>query len=359
MSNGSFFRRPDKLKTIHEGMTVIYAESFRQLLQENKLTTLFQPPSLLFVSTVDIYDQLYDSVTRHCDSSDQFQWFICPNEFKVNTLETIQKLYQFIDDMKLPTGTRLIGFGDDELANMCGYLAESHIVIKDYYFLAINFSGFVTAVSCQPSLINRSLTTTTRFLTNDKLKGLIYDASLARHLAKGNAESLSLLVLFKYALTTNKMLLKRLYQESLTKPLSLTVYCDDILRTLTNQTADFLCFGDFFTTGLYQTEGAHYLTFTQKKWLGCLLQFFWCQRQFNVKIEGNQLIEWLQWLIKESLVLPNNILSSDLSNEIYQECRRYQQIQAITALGVSNQVTIPSQESLYETIEEYRQLIKI
>ncbi|MGY3766052.1 hypothetical protein ACWOAH_05785 [Vagococcus vulneris] len=341
-------------KILRDKTNVIYAESLNRLLQSGDLNSILKKPSLLIISTAEDYERWYNRITKHCLSADSFQWFICTNDYIIENVTTMNRIFDFIEEVSLPKKTGILGIGNAAIADLCGNVTVMNQFTEELYFIATEFSGFIRVLQGNFRLIN------------DRLVSIVqtkYDAELLIYAAETEHKDqavLSFFYLIQHAIVNNRQLLKTIYQVSYYDRTRFTSYCDRLLIDYEKTPIKSLVFGNVFTTGICKAEGSHYLNFMQKKWLGLLLQFFWCNEQLGVKMKDKELIRWFQWLSQESLVIPENVLSTDLCQSICKESRRYTDIsQLLVETTEGKQIRHPTEDGLLRVVEKLRYQIKI
>lgn len=334
---------------------VIYAESLNRLLNKDELAFLQDASCVLFVTTQPFYEFYYDKFINLLKKEQKFHWYICPNNESINYIERYQKALNYIEEMRLPVNSIIVGAGNQKIYHLCGFLKETSIYLDDFTYIPTTVSGFLEALNGRANLLNASFSISARrYVLPDRL---VYDTML-NELETKDTWVEGFFSLIKLGLANDAEVFEMLSNMStndVKKPFS--PFLEMIVETQEKNQTDNVIYLLAFAKSFYHLTESHYLSGIQKEQIAFLLYFFWCLKKNTIDFDFKNFILWYEEMIKIDLTLPKQMNTYDLAESIIIELERFSEITAIETIGKSAIFEKPTMEEMYHVVESFK-LIK-
>lgn len=336
----------------NETMSVTYAESFKKYVNAGKFDAWLNDGPILIISQATLYERCYDLLMKRVKNIDKVQWYILPNLPLGESFSLFSKTLTFIEQMKLPRGTKLLSLGNETINQIGSFIHGMSPYIAEQFHIASDLSGFLSAISGYATLTGPNLETLSerKALPN----GLFYDTMLSGGEALFETR-LSLFRMIQIGLQYDVSILNRLYEETDKRTEHYVAFSQDLLELAQKQSLDFE-YGKTFTQALFVTEGSYALNYEQKRWLGLLLTMCCQNEQVHYHADFKKIKHWLEYQLGESLSLPKFLLTSDLVEQVALILGREQKWFGLSQMGSRTTQAIPTLLEIERGIESFRSI---
>ncbi len=335
---------------------VIYAESIDRLIQQNSFKELQTARHVLFVTTQPFYEFYYEKFTKITPSGTEFHWYICPRKENLNEVKLYLKLLSYIEEMKLPTETIIIGAGNHEIFHLCGSLKVSSMYLDHFFYIPTTVAGFSQALRGISYLIQTPFTVCTQqYVLPDRL---IYDTMLNEL-----EERKVLLEDFSYLLQLGmahdiELFSSLLNVKLLSEYQSFAPFLEAVIDIWQHSDETVDVYIKAITKSFYELPESHYLSIYQKERISFLFYFLWCLKKAKVPFDFASFYKWYQQKVDENLMLPIQMNTYELAESMTQELSRYSTFLGLKQIGKIEKQAIPTLEEMYEVVETYRRINK-
>lgn len=332
---------------------IVYAESLSRLLQQEHFSFLTEYSSVLFVTSQSFYENYYDKFSAIFKSDTLFNWYVCPRYNDIHTISSYEGIVSYIEEMKLPVNTVLVGAGNEKIHYLCGFLRSTSFYIAHYLFLPTTMKGFINAIKSKGSLlIANHLTISNLYALPEQI---IYDTMLIE-LEGEDSWFNDYFELLKLSLYSSDELFQLLSQASFKRPQSWTPYIEMVIDCLESKQVEIDVPLMAITRSFYELTESHYMTLVEKEQISFLLYFYWCLKKGNVDFNFKLLVDWLIELLPSNLKLPPKMNTYELAESITNELGRYDHVVGLNQMGSSKIIDRPTMKEMYHVIESYREI---
>lgn len=335
---------------------VIYAESFNRLLFQQNFSELAHFPCVLFVTSQPFYEMYYEKMTTLFEDQTRYHWFICPTPESVNQFDLYHRILNYIEEMKLPEGSLLLGAGDSFIYHLCGTLKVTSLYLSNFFYIPTTMTGFTHSLTGEAVLLSSTLAVYTKqFVLPERV---VYDTMLSE-MEPVETWTEDFITLVKLGITSKREMLTNLYQASKSKHHAFFApFIEPVIEILETKDISSLMYGLLFSKSFYRLNESHYLSQNQKSDIGFLIQTLWGIKESQIDFDFRKFYLWFEQIVGRKLSLPIQMITYDLAKSISLEVKRYKSLDCLTSIGQLKENNIPSIESLYPVIEEYRNLNK-
>lgn len=348
------------MKTVYQVdqqlIEVVFAEALPVVL--NREALFFKNRTILLVTNQVYYDNYYDIFSSVMKQAKNVYWYVCPNTPQSNQFSELKDLLQFISEIDFPNETQLIGFGNSGIYYLCNFLASNRSEILDWSYIATDLQAF------QASLSGKGIIE----LSYDKIglstsyspKKIYFDSTITI------AETIDfrlyeLIALLRIGIISDYQFLQELGnvyrgQEQLWK-LNFGPMLPTMIKNSEKSPVLLVDYAEAFRQGVRHTPGSHLLSSLTKQIISLVLHLSVSQQLNHFPFQIENFFKWLLKLGYE-LEIPNELLTTDLAESIWQELRKQPDSYFVKEIGEAALQEAPSQLLLSEAIGVYRERIK-
>lgn len=332
---------------------IVYAESLSRLLQQEHFSFLTEYSSVLFVTSQSFYENYYDKFSAIFESDTLFNWYVCPSYNEIHSISNYERVVNYIEEMKLPVNTILVGAGNEMIHFLCSYLRATNFYLSHYLLLPTNMKGFINALKPIGSLVIANQRTISNLYALPEQ--IIYDTMLIELEGEDSWFS-DFFELLKLSLFSSNELFQLLSQTSFKRYQPWTPYVELVIDSLEEGQVGIDVSLMAVTRSFYELTESHYMTLVEKEQVSFLLYFYWCLKKGNVDFNFNLLVKWLTKLLPSNLRLPPKMNTYELAESITNELARYDRVLGLYQLGISEKIDSPTMKEMYHVIESYREI---
>lgn len=336
--------------------SIFYAETFSTFLKGIYQQWQDKEIGVLILANQAYYTQYAESFDEWEQHFAQLSWYICPNSHYCHTFSELENCLDYLKTASLHENTYLLLLGNDGVFHLGGFLSQNIPQIKQTVMITSSLKVVESMLDTQAEILYHAQPLLS---CEFHLPYLCYDSATRFH-DRNREKAIDFLYLVQIAMAHDYPLLQELFRafperEWLEKQ-SLSAFITPYLRLmerfykLEKQKRE-----QFFTlftkiNDRYPIENHHQLA------IGLSL-YLWISQaygQFSFQTRN-----FLIWLIRLGyhLEIPEQILTTDLAEQICSVLTQYPKFLFLSAIGKSEQKVTINCEKLTTIIDDYRKMI--